>query len=146
MTRLMICKFFEKKCRAFNHLLGILSRMRAIWAALVLVVVATEAGSTFRLSNTLGSNMVLQRDVQAPVWGFAGAGVGVKLTWGTTVLGPAVADATGLWRILLPSTPATTMPQTLVFSSRYFMLLLFITTYRSQTKIIQSVSHLPFHQ
>ncbi len=102
-------------------------RMRAIWAALVLVVVATDAGSTFRLSNTLGSNMVLQRDVQAPVWGFAGAGVAVKLTWGTTVLGPAVADATGLWRILLPSTPATTMPQTLVFSSRYLMLLFMIT-------------------
>ncbi len=98
--------------------------MRAIWsvcATLVLCAVASDAGSTFRLSNTLGSNMVVQRDMPAPVWGFAGAGVAVKLTWGSTVLGPAVADATGLWRIMLPSTPATTVSQTFVFSSRYLM-------------------------
>lgn len=79
--------------------------------------VKTSAPITFALSNSLGSNMILQRAPQsALVWGFAPAGAIIK----TTFLGrsySSTSDATDIWRQALPPQPATTTPTTISFTS-----------------------------
>jgi hypothetical protein len=78
------------------------------------------------LSNTLGSNMVLQRaPAQAMVWGFTAPGAKV-----TTTMSPsndasgqlqqtfvATAAADGTWRQKLPATSASKTPYSFTFSS-----------------------------
>ncbi len=65
------------------------------------------------LPHIIGSNMVLQRDMQAPIWGWASAGEEITITlstesedaesvFSTTV----VADAEGNWQIKLPAMSA----------------------------------------
>ena len=73
--------------------------------------------SEFRLSNTLGSHMVLQRDSAATcVWGFSGAGDVVVTRFQGKGL-TTTADSSGVWRQFLPPQPATMQPQTLSFTS-----------------------------
>ena len=78
-----------------------------------------SAASTFQLSSTLGSNMVLQQaPASAVVWGFAAPGVTVTTTFAGKALDPAATtDATGLWRQALPPTAASKQEQTISFSS-----------------------------
>lgn len=71
------------------------------------------------LSNTLGSNMVLQRaPQQAIVWGFAAAGTKVSTTMtGHSASFTATASADGVWRQKLPATPASPTPYSLSFKA-----------------------------
>ena len=77
---------------------------------------AQPRASEFRLSNTLGSHMVLQRDSKACVWGFADAGDTITLQMRAEYF-TAITDDAGIWRIFVPPQPATMQPQTLLFSS-----------------------------
>ena len=61
------------------------------------------------LPSVIGNNMVLQRDMQVPIWGWASAGEEITITlegpepvFSTT----AVADTEGNWRTELPATSA----------------------------------------
>jgi hypothetical protein len=75
------------------------------------------AAPTFAISNTLGSNMVLQRAPQAAlVWGFAATGTTVKTSFQGSAYS-STADATGIWRQALPPQPATSTPASLTFTS-----------------------------
>ncbi|RKU17993.1 9-O-acetylesterase [Candidatus Poribacteria bacterium] len=69
--------------------------------------------SEVTLPRVIGSNMVLQRDMQAPIWGWASAGEEVTITlsaeaedveplFSTTM----VADAEGNWQVKLPAMAA----------------------------------------
>ena len=58
-----------------------------------------------RLHQLFGSHMVLQRDVEVPVWGWAAPGEAVRLSIGGHTLATR-ADASGNWKALLPPTPA----------------------------------------
>ena len=73
--------------------------------------------SEFRLSNTLGDHMVLQRGSNKTcVWGFADPGDRVTTEFRGQHFG-AVTAPDGIWRQFLPAQPATMQPQTLSFRS-----------------------------
>jgi len=92
-----------------------------------LVLCACPAHGAFNVSNVLGDGMVLQRSSGAPptstqpptvVWGF-GDTPGELVT--TTFLGkalspPSVVGVDGVWRQVLPPTPARTEPTTISFA------------------------------
>ena len=62
------------------------------------------------LPRVIGSNMVLQRDTQTPIWGWASAGEEVTITLSTEAEGvepistaTVVTDAEGNWQTKLPA-------------------------------------------
>lgn len=71
------------------------------------------------VSNTLGSNMVLQQaPQQAIIWGFTnktGVKVSASLDGGAAMTATSGTDHT--WRITLPATPASTIPHKIAISS-----------------------------
>jgi sialate O-acetylesterase len=79
----------------------------------LLLFTGTCVYSEVILPRVIGSNMVLQRDMQAPIWGWASVGEEVTITLSaeaeevepvstTTV----IADAEGNWQIKLPAMAA----------------------------------------
>ena len=69
--------------------------------------------SEVTLPRVIGSNMVLQRYMQAPIWGWASAGEEVTITLSAEAEGvapvsttTAIADAEGNWQIKLPAMAA----------------------------------------
>ena len=69
--------------------------------------------SEVTLPRVIGSNMVLQRNMQVPIWGWASAGEEVTLTLSAEVEGvepvstsTVVADAEGNWQVKLPAMAA----------------------------------------
>lgn len=74
--------------------------------------VATAVGVDLALAPVFGDNMVLQRDLPVPVWGTAGAGEGVTVTFADQTKSTK-ADASGKWRVTLDPRPASFEPVTL---------------------------------
>ena len=71
----------------------------------------------FKVSSTLGSHMVLQRDSDdVVVWGFAEPNSDVKTTFDGRQVYVSSTDAEGIWRQKLPSTEAGG-PYTIVFEN-----------------------------
>jgi sialate O-acetylesterase len=62
-----------------------------------------------RLPKVIGNNMVLQRDKQVPIWGWAKPGEQVTVTF-VTQQKRAKADTSGYWRILLSPLKASDKP------------------------------------
>ena len=69
--------------------------------------------SEVTLPRVIGSNMVLQRDMQVPIWGWASAGEAITVTLSLAAgdAAPlfsidAVADVSGDWQVKLPATQA----------------------------------------
>ena len=88
--------------------------------ALLPLAFATVA-SSFTLSATVGSSMVLQRDQPTTsLWGTAAAGTVVTATLSGAGAPPparATAGADGVWRAALPALPASAIPVNITFSS-----------------------------
>ena len=84
-----------------------------------LLSLVSVAAATFSLSSTIGSSMVLQRDSpSSTLWGTATPGSVITTTFissGTSY--NATADSYGVWRVGLPSLPATANAQNITFSS-----------------------------
>lgn len=76
---------------------------------------AMGAASAIRLSRTLGDHSVLQRDKPAPVWGFDSPGSTVSTAFAGVKLS-TVTGRDGIWRVVLPPTPAGG-PYSLTFTS-----------------------------
>ena len=76
----------------------------AVWAVSASVVPAVEMPSLF------GSHMVLQRGIQAPVWGWAPAGKKITVEFGGQVKS-ATADKDGKWKVALDPMRANASPQ-----------------------------------
>ena len=75
------------------------------------------ASAELRLSKTLGDGMVLQQaPASATVWGFASAGCVVNTTFAGQTYSTST-DATGVWRQVLPPTPAEKTEKLIVFES-----------------------------
>ncbi len=79
----------------------------------LLLFAQTFGYSEVTLPRIIGSNMVLQRDMQVPIWGWASAGEAVTITLSAEAEGtePAatttvIADAEGNWQIKLPAMAA----------------------------------------
>ena len=75
------------------------------------------AQAEVRVSNLFGDNMVLQRDMPAPVWGTADPGEAVTVTIGDAHA-TAKADGRGEWSVNLPAMKANAAPQDLVIRGR----------------------------
>ena len=68
----------------------------------LLCLAALPAAADVTLPHVLGSNMVVQRDVPVPVWGWAEPGEAVTVTLGESEVA-ATADADGRWTVTLPA-------------------------------------------
>ncbi|MCE9608992.1 MAG: sialate O-acetylesterase [Chthoniobacter sp.] len=73
--------------------------------AVVAVLLASPASAVVRLPRVIGSDMVLQREVEVPVWGWAAPGESVTCELGQAKV-TAVANAQGEWMVKLPPLPA----------------------------------------
>jgi sialate O-acetylesterase len=69
-----------------------------------------------KIAAIFGDNMVLQRQMPVPVWGWAAPNATVTVTFSGQARS-ARADATGRWLVKLPSLKASAEPQTLVIQS-----------------------------
>jgi sialate O-acetylesterase len=85
-------------------------------AAAVLAVLAPASRADVKLPTIFGSHMVLQRDKDVPVWGWAEAGEKVTVTFGGASK-EATADAKGNWSVKLPAMLANAKGQKLVVKS-----------------------------
>lgn len=68
------------------------------------------------ISRTIGSNMVLQRDRPATIWGFSTPGATVTTTFEGLVLN-SIVGPDGTWRQKLPSRPASLQPTSIHVSA-----------------------------
>jgi len=75
-------------------------------AAVVIAVAGASARADVKLPAVIASNMVLQRDVALPIWGWAEAGEEVTVRLGRCKAS-ATADAAGAWRVTLPAMKCT---------------------------------------
>eukprot|EP00040_Diaphanoeca_grandis_P026797 m.150595 g.150595 ORF g.150595 m.150595 type:complete len:555 (-) comp30734_c0_seq1:240-1904(-) len=83
----------------------------------VVVAMSSNVLGGITLSNTLGDDMVLQRaPASATVWGFGTAGVTVEAAFQGQTL-KATVGADGVFRFVLPPTPATSTPTTITFTA-----------------------------
>ena len=87
--------------------------MRIVWAALAATTLASLAyAAEFKFASVISDHAVLQREVEAPVWGFAETGTVVRVSLfkgGETkplAERTATTDATGRWLVKLPAMPA----------------------------------------
>lgn len=89
-------------------------RVRTTVAALAaLIVSSVSAAETFRFASVCSDDMVIQRDVAAPVWGFGHPGAKVSLALNGKSVGTAEVDSDGRWLIKLPPQKANARPSTL---------------------------------
>ena len=76
------------------------------WCLMVTAAVLLTMGSIVRadvkLPEIISNNMVLQKDIPLPIWGWADAGEEVTVTLGATSA-KATADAAGKWKVKLPA-------------------------------------------
>lgn len=88
----------------------------AILAVLsTLMVGNTWAKETIRVAGIFGNDMVLQRDAEVPVWGWAKAGQSIKVNFfGQTK--NTQADADGKWVVRLDAMPASASGRTMRIS------------------------------
>ena len=66
-------------------------------------MVLPEGVAQARFSNVFESNMVLQRDSEIPVWGFAPQGTAVRVSLDGGAPVSATADSTGRWIVTFPA-------------------------------------------
>jgi sialate O-acetylesterase len=88
----------------------------AVLAGLAFMAVAMSVQAEVKMSNVFSSNMVLQRDLPAPVWGTADAGEEVTVEFGGQKK-TAKADADGKWMVKLDPLKVSSEPQTMTVSS-----------------------------
>ena len=71
-------------------------------AAGMLLAGVQSATADVTLPEVISNNMVLQKDIPLPIWGWADAGEGVSVTLGESSV-KATADAAGQWKVTLPA-------------------------------------------
>ena len=71
-------------------------------AAGVLLAGVQPATADVTLPEVISNNMVLQKDIPLPIWGWAEAGEEVSVTLGESSV-KATADAAGQWKVTLPA-------------------------------------------
>jgi len=78
-----------------------MSVRRCQWLTVfVLAFMASAAQASVRLPAVISNNMVLQKDIPLPIWGWADAGEEVTVQLGDDVA-KATADAAGKWKVTL---------------------------------------------
>ncbi|MFN0137799.1 MAG: sialate O-acetylesterase [Phycisphaerae bacterium] len=92
--------------------------LRHFVATVFLAVGSLSLFAEVRLPAVISNNMVLQRDSQVAIWGWATAGekVAVRGTWGGSAV-ETIALADGKWRVDLPTGPAGGLHDVIVVGS-----------------------------
>lgn len=75
-------------------------RWRQWMTVLTLALMAATAQAEVRLPAIIGNNMVLQKDIPLPIWGWAEPGEEITVTMGSDTA-TAKADAAGKWKVTL---------------------------------------------
>lgn len=91
-------------------------RIGGLLTTLLALLVAFPVAASLQLPNVLTSNMVFQRDLPVAVWGKAGPGQRILVTFDTQQQ-TAVAAADGCWRVLLTPMAASFLPRDLHIST-----------------------------
>ena len=86
-------------------------------AVLALLMGVSTAQANVRLPAIIGNNMVLQRDVPLPVWGWADAGENITVTMGEN-MAAVTADATGKWKVTLPAQKTAGGPHEMIIAGK----------------------------
>ena len=88
-------------------------RLTLFFALATIVLSLSAVQAEVKLPHVFGSHMVLQRDRDIPVWGWAAPGEDIKVQLADKPAVTAKADAAGKWSVKLPATPANATPVTL---------------------------------
>lgn len=82
-----------------------------VLAAAITTLCSLAAGAAeFKFASVVSDDMVLQRDVEAPVWGFAEPGQKVSVELNGKPVGTAVTAGDGRWTVKLPAQKANKTP------------------------------------
>ncbi len=91
--------------------------LTACWLISVLFLVTTaHAATALKLPTVLGDNMVFQRDMPVPIWGWADPGQAVTVRFAGQ-LKQTTTDTKGLWRVDLDPMPANASANVLQIES-----------------------------
>ncbi len=86
------------------------------WCLIATVVLGaglTAAQADVRLPEVISNNMVLQKDIPLPIWGWANAGEEVTVTLGETTV-TTTAAGNGKWQVTLPAIKTAGGPHEMV--------------------------------
>ena len=74
-----------------------------VLAAAIATLCSLAAGAAeFKFASVISDNAVLQRDVEAPVWGFGEPGKKVKVSLNGKAVGETTVGENGRWTVKLP--------------------------------------------
>jgi sialate O-acetylesterase len=91
--------------------------MQIVAAASIMFVIPALARAEVKLPAIFSDHMVLQRDIQIPVWGWADAGEQVTVTFGGQSA-KTITDSDGRWKVYLEKVGANATSQTLTVSGK----------------------------
>ena len=91
-------------------------KRKCILMTMAVVFCAAVAQAEVTVAKVFGDNMVLQRDMEVPVWGWADPGEKVTVQFANQKKS-AEADKTGKWMIRLDPMPANAKGRTLVVTA-----------------------------
>lgn len=88
------------------------------WVAVLAVLWGVStAQANVRLPAIIGNNMVLQKDIPLPIWGWADPGEQVTVTMGES-MAAATADAAGKWKVVLPAEKTAGGPHEMIIAGK----------------------------
>ena len=82
-------------------------------SVIALLITLTSRAAEFKFASVCSDDMVIQRDVASPVWGFAEPGAKVSVALNGKTVGEATADEKGRWTVKLPPQKANKKPSTI---------------------------------
>ena len=82
-------------------------------SVIALLITLTSSAAEFKFASVCSDDMVIQRDVASPVWGFAEPGAKVAVSLNGKAVGEATADEKGRWTVKLPAQKANKKPSTI---------------------------------
>ena len=86
-------------------------------AATGLLLVVSSAQANVRMPAVISNNMVLQKDIPLPIWGWADGGEEVTVTLGESTV-TTKADAAGKWKVTLPAIKTAGGPHEMVVKGK----------------------------
>ena len=90
------------------------------WFVVAIAAFVTGGSSSFadvRLPEVISDNMVLQKDIPLPIWGWAAAGEDVTVTLGESTA-TAKADGSGKWKVTLPAIKTAGGPHEMIVKGK----------------------------
>jgi len=89
------------------------------FSVLITAALVSSAGASFNVSNAFSSGAVLARDTAVTIFGFSDSAPPPTITanWTDGRRYAGTADASGVWRIVFPASPAVATPFILTFTS-----------------------------